>query len=95
MGEETKVPKDLTRGMTMVGLSLAVSIDAFAVGFPIGFSGTSIPFAVTIIWVTCGLLTLLSMKLASRVSSTRVGTKAEFIAGLVLIGLSVKIWLQG
>jgi putative Mn2+ efflux pump MntP len=93
-GDETKVPKDLTRGMTMVGLSLAVSIDAFAVGFPIGFSNTSIPIAVSIIGVTCGLLTLLAMKLASRVS-TRVGTKAEFIAGLVLIGLGVKILIDG
>ncbi len=92
--DETEIPKDLTRGMTMVGLSLGVSIDAFAVGFPIGFSNTPILLAVSVIGITCGLLTLLAMKLASRVS-LRLGTKAEFVAGLVLIGLGVKIFFQG
>ncbi len=92
--DDTKIPKDLTRGMTMVGLSLAVSIDAFAVGFPLGFSGVSIPLAVCLIGLTTALLTVVAMKIASRVSP-RIGTKAELIAGLVLIGLGVKIWLSG
>ena len=88
------VPRDLTKGMTMVGLSLAVSIDAFAVGFPLGFSKMSIPLAVSIIGVTTAVLTLSAMKLASRVS-TKLGSKAELVAGLVLLGLGVKIGLGG
>ena len=93
-GDEPDVPKDLTKGMTMVGLSLAVSIDAFAVGFPLGFSGASIPQAVILIGITTAALTVLAMKIASRVS-TKLGSKAELIAGLVLLGLAVKIGLEG
>ena len=92
--DDEEVPKDLTRGMTMVGLSVAVSIDAFAVGFPLGLSDVSIPLAVGIIGIVAGGLTTVSMLLASRVS-TALGKKAELVAGLVLIGLGVKIFLEG
>ena len=93
-GENPEVPRDLTKGMSMVGLSLAVSIDAFAVGFPLGFSDTSIPLAVGIIGVTTAVLTVTAMKIASRVS-TKLGAEAELVAGLVLIGLGIKIGLGG
>ena len=93
-GDEPDVPRDLTKGMTMVGLSLAVSIDAFAVGFPLGFSKISIPLAVSIIGITASILTLAAMNLASRVS-TKLGSKAELVAGIVLIGLGIKIGIGG
>jgi manganese efflux pump family protein len=92
--EETKLPNDLTRGMTMVGLSLAVSIDALAVGFPLGFSKTPVLPAVLIIGITTSVLTVTAMKIASRVSR-KLGSKTEFAAGLVLIGIGVKILLAG
>ena len=90
---DDRIPRDLTRGLTMVGLSIAVSIDAFAVGFPLGLSELSIPLSVIIIGIVAGSLTTLSMLLASRLSKT-VGAKAELYAGLVLIGLGVKILLE-
>ena len=92
--DEDEIPKDLTRGMTMVGLSVAVSIDAFAVGFPLGLSDVSIVLAVAIIGCVAGILTTVSMLIASRVSS-KLGKKAEFLAGLVLIGLGIKVFVEG
>lgn len=90
--EERSLSCDLTRGMTMVVLSLAVSIDALAVGFPLGVSKTPVLPAVLIIGITTSVLTVTAMKLASRVSQ-KLGGKAELLAGLVLIGLGVKILL--
>ncbi len=91
---DVKVPKDLTKGMSMVGLSLAVSIDAFAAGFPIGFSNTSVLLAVFTIGTITATLTAVAMKAASSVS-TKLGSKAEFVAGIILILLGVKILLKG
>jgi manganese efflux pump family protein len=92
--DEDEIPKDLTRGLTMVGLSVAVSIDAFAVGFPLGLSDVSIPLAVSIIGAIAAVLTTLSMLLAARVSPT-LGKKTELVAGLVLLGLAIKFFLEG
>jgi putative Mn2+ efflux pump MntP len=92
--DDDDIPKDLTKGMTMVGLSIAVSIDAFAVGFPLGLSDVSIPLAVGIIGFVAGGLTTLSMLAASKVS-TKLGKRAELLAGLVLLGLGIKIFLEG
>ena len=92
--DETEIPKDLTRGLTMVGLSVAVSIDAFAVGFPLGLSEVPVLLAVGIIGVIAGVSTTISMLLASKVSPKQ-GKKAELLAGIVLIGLGAKILWEG
>ena len=92
--DEDNIPKDLTRGLTMVGLSVAVSIDAFAVGFPLGLSTVPIWLAVGIIGIVAGTLTTISMRVAAKVSP-KFGKKAELLAGLVLFGLGVKILIEG
>lgn len=90
--DDEKIPKDLTRGFTMVGLSIAVSIDAFAVGFPLGLSNVPVFLAVGIIGIVAGVSTSISMLIASKVSPN-LGKRAELLAGIVLIGLGIKILL--
>lgn len=92
--DDEKIPNDLTRGLTMVGLSIAVSIDAFVVGFPLGLSNVSVLLAVGIIGIVAGVSTSISMLVASKVSP-RLGKKAELLAGTVLIGLGIRILLDG
>ena len=81
--------KDPTKGLTMVILSIAVSIDALAVGFTLGLEEVPIILVVSIIGVVAGLATLVGMKLAGKIAS-RISHRLEPFAGLVLIGLGIK-----
>jgi putative Mn2+ efflux pump MntP len=81
---------DLTRGWSLVGLSVAVSIDALAVGITLPAAGAPIVPAVTLFGVVAGLATLVAMRMAGPIAR-RIGHRAEILAGVVLIGLGVKI----
>jgi putative Mn2+ efflux pump MntP len=59
---------DLTRGWSLVGLSLAVSIDALAAGITLPATGAPIGPAVAIIGVVTGLATLAAMKMAGPIA---------------------------
>jgi putative Mn2+ efflux pump MntP len=84
---------DPTRGLHLVGLSLAVSIDALAVGFTLGLQEVSIPFAVALIGVTASALTLVGMLIAGGFAS-RLGRRAEIGAGVALVAIGAKIVLD-
>jgi putative Mn2+ efflux pump MntP len=92
-GPERAAAGDQTRGLQLVGLSIAVSIDALAVGFTLGLQEVSIPFAVTLIGVTAAALTLVGMLIAGGFAS-RLGRRAEIGAGVALVGIGVKIVLE-
>ena len=84
---------DPTRGLALVGLSIAVSIDALAVGFTLGLEDVSIPFAVSLIGVTAAALTLVGMLIAGSFAS-KLGKRAEIGAGAALILIGAKIVLE-
>lgn len=81
---------DPTVGIQLIALSLAVSIDALAAG--VGLASVHVQTAITVI--TIGLVsflaTALSMILAGSIGA-KLGKKMVPVAGLVLIGLGVKI----
>ena len=81
--------KDPTRGVQLILLSTAVSIDALAVGFTLGLEDVSIALVVSLIGIVAGLMTLVGMILAGKLAA-KVSHRLEPIAGLVLIGLGVK-----
>jgi putative Mn2+ efflux pump MntP len=81
---------DLTRGWSLVGFSLAVSIDALAAGVTLPASGASIPLAVVTFGVVTGLATVVAIRLAATLAR-HVGSRIEIAAGLVLIALGLKI----
>ena len=81
---------DLTRGWSLIGLSLAVSIDALAAGITLPTAGAPVGVAVTMFGLVAGLATFAAMRLAGPIAC-RVGSRAEVVAGVVLIGLGIKI----
>ena len=85
--QSEKVPPDLTRGMTMIGLSVAVSID----GLP-ALSVQLIP-AVAVIGIITTLISILAWNIAGSIS-TRFRSTAEVIGGVVLIAIGVRTVLQ-
>ena len=81
---------DLTRGFQLIGLSIAVSIDAFAAGVSLPTVKAPIIAAIGMIGIVSGLATFFGMIIADHVKS-RFGKRIEIVAGLVLIALGIKV----
>ena len=77
----------------MLGLALATSIDALAVGVSFAFLRVDIAPAVTLIGCVTFLLSLGGVWLG-HLFGARFKSKAEFLGGLVLILLGLKILLE-
>jgi putative Mn2+ efflux pump MntP len=87
---EEENPKDPSRGWTMVMLSVAVSIDALAVGLSLGVLGVTIWTPAIVIGLVTGALSLLGLRVGNEVGK-RYGKPVEVLGGLVLIGIGVRI----
>lgn len=79
---------DPTRGWTLILLSTSTSIDALIVGFGLGLLGVNILLACIIIGITASLMTIIGMLIGAGVAHA-IGTRAELVGGLVLIGLAI------
>lgn len=90
--EESETKKDPTRGLTMVILSIAVSIDALAVGLTLAMLEVSIWLPAMIIGIVALVTTILGLHLGKHISHfPHLCTYAEVSGGVVLIGIGLKI----
>jgi len=87
---EEVTPEDPSRGLTMVILSIAVSIDALAIGLSLGLLGITIWTPAIVIGVVTGALSLLGLRMGNGIGK-RFGKPVEVLGGLVLIGIGVRI----
>lgn len=92
-GENRAYSGDPTSGWTLVGLSVATSIDALAVGLSLAMIGSKILVPAAVIGVVAATFTATGMLLGRRIGS-RWGTRVEVLGGLVLIGIGVKIVIE-
>ena len=91
-GKSEKPIKDYTKGMTLVMLSVATSIDALAVGFGLSMLKISIWIPALIIGIVAGAFTLIGMRIGERISAAeRLSLYAESIGGIVLIFIGLNI----
>jgi putative Mn2+ efflux pump MntP len=86
-------PDDPTRGLSLVTLSVATSIDAFAVGLSFAMLAARIWYASLVIGVVTAAVTALGMEVGARLGA-RFGRRMEIIGGLVLIAIGLKILLD-
>ncbi|MGB9617013.1 MAG: manganese efflux pump MntP family protein [Desulfomonilaceae bacterium] len=84
---------DPTRGWSLVGLSVATSIDALAVGLTFGLVGLAVAFPAFVIGITAFIMTLMGMWLG-RTAGVHLGEWAERLGGLTLMAIGVKIIFQ-
>lgn len=84
---------DPTRGLRLITLSVATSIDALAVGLSLGVLQVQIWYPAVVIGVVTGMLTTLGMRLGCRFGPL-LGRRVEVLGGLVLIGIGVKILVE-
>lgn len=89
----TRIVKDVTRGWSLVSLSIATSIDALAVGLSLSLINVHIVFPAVVIGIVAGLMSLIGIRLGERVSRI-AGTHMEFIGGVILILIGVRIVVE-
>ena len=85
---------DPTTGWSLIGLSIATSIDALGAGFGLGLVASNLFLVCLVIGLTATLMTVIGMVLSSRLSSI-FGRRIEALGGIVLIILSIKIAFAG
>ncbi len=83
-------PPNPTRGGTLVMLSLATSIDAFAVGLSLAIVGVSIWYPAAIIGIVTGSLTLAGLLLGNRLGAS-FGKRIEILGGVILILIGLRV----
>ena len=84
---------DPTRGWSLIGLSMATSLDALAVGVSLGLIGLSIWVPAAIIGIVALVLTYVGTHIGRRVGST-LGPWAERTGGAVLIAIGGRILIR-
>jgi len=91
--EEERNNRDITRGMTLIVLAFATSIDALAVGLTFAFLDINIALSILIIGIVSFAVTIAAFYVG-RKAGNPIGRRAEIIGGLVLIGIGIKTVLE-
>ena len=91
--DRTESRADPTRGMTLVTLCIATSIDALAVGLSMALVGVSVWLPAVVIGIVTGALTTVGITLGSRVGKA-CGHWAEIGGGCVLLLIGVRVLLM-
>nr|MBR4282024.1 manganese efflux pump [Clostridia bacterium] len=94
LSKEEEEVDDSFSWKAMLPLAVATSIDALAMGVTLNLSGANIWVAAPLIAVTTAILSPIGLKVGN-VFGAKYKNKAELAGGLVLVGLGVKILLEG
>ena len=92
-GDDKADDRDPTRGLSLVLLSIATSIDALAVGFSLSVIGVSIWLPALVIGLVAGALTVAGMLIGDRIGN-RWGPRVEVLGGIILIGIGLRILIE-
>jgi manganese efflux pump family protein len=87
---ESRHRKDPTRGMSLVVLSIATSLDALAVGLSMAMLQVSILIPSVVIGLVAGGMTLVGISFGSRIG-IRWSRWAETVGGCVLLLIGFKL----
>jgi len=89
-GLAKKESGDPTKGVTLILLSVATSIDAFAVGLSFAALQQKVLFPSIIIGVVAFVMTFVGTKLGPAIGKI-AGKRAELLGGIILIFIGIKI----
>ncbi|PWH17645.1 MAG: manganese efflux pump [Ardenticatenia bacterium] len=84
---------DPSRGRMLITLSIATSIDAFAVGLSLAMLRVDILYPSAIIGVVTGTLSLIGLLIGHRLG-VLFGKRMEIVGGLILIGIGMRILMS-
>jgi putative Mn2+ efflux pump MntP len=89
-GEQNEGRGDPSRGLLLVSLTIATSIDALAAGLSMAFLGVSIWMPSAVIGLVTATLSVVGVCFGSRIGA-RFGRMAEFAGGVVLLAIGIRI----
>ena len=89
---DEKILKDPSKGVSLITLSLATSMDALAVGLSLAMLEVNIWYPSVIIGAITSLLTLMAIGLG-KFFGKLFGRRMEIIGGLILIAIGTRILL--
>ncbi len=92
--EEEGEVVDISRGKTLLGLSVATSIDSLAAGLTFAFVEVAILGPSILVGLTAFTATMIGFMLGRRLGDA-FGKRTELIGGLVLIGIGVRVLIEG
>jgi len=81
---------DPSRGMTLVTLSVATSIDAMAIGLSLAMVRVSIWYPCIVIGVVTATLSLVAIRLGTRLGAA-FGRRMEIVGGVILLLIGIRI----
>lgn len=93
-GNSNREAFDISQVKTLLGLSVATSIDALAVGLTFAFVKVAIIPAALFVGIVCFCVSLAGFLIGKRLGNL-IGKRAELLGGLVLIGIGVKTLFEG
>lgn len=84
---------DLSKGMNLVVVSIATSLDALAVGISLAMLQSGIWYPSIIIGVITAGLSVLGVQLGNKLG-TKFGKKMEILGGIILILIGIRILIS-
>ena len=90
--DEKAFDQDPSTGRTLMLLSFATSIDAFAVGLSIAFMNVPILLSVIMIGIVALLLSAIGLFAGIRLGEA-FGKRMEILGGLILLGIGIRVVL--
>jgi putative Mn2+ efflux pump MntP len=88
--DKTEKEKDPTRGLNLLFLAVATSLDSLGVGLSLGTMRAAVLYPAAVIGVVCFLVTGLASRFGP-VLDRIIGRRAELVGGAVLILIGVRI----
>lgn len=90
---ESNHTKDPSKGWTLIGLSVATSIDALAAGLTLAFASVEVWYPSLLIGLITGLLSWIGIRIGKRLH--RFSERGlEIFGGIVLIAIGLRILLS-
>lgn len=91
----TETPKnDISRGLSLMSLSIGTSLDAMAVGVSLGMMDIAIWESSIVIGLVTALLSLIGLRIG-RFLGGRFGKRMEVTGGIVLLLIALKLLIVG
>ena len=90
---EDPIKKDPSRGMTMVMLSVATSIDALAIGLSLAMLDINIWYPSVMIGVITAGMSLFAIAIGKRLG-VLFGKRMEVVGGLILVFIGTRILIS-
>lgn len=91
--DQQKIFQDPSKGVTLVVLSIATSLDALAIGFSLAMLNVSIWYPAVIIGIVTSIVSLIGIRIGYRFSKS-ASMYADIIGGVLLMIIGVKILLS-